>query len=91
MTTRDPGMNRMIARRDFFGGIAVAISGSMAWRWTQAQDLTDKYPPLLTGMHGSHEGPFEVVHTMRDGVRWDNPDDNGEQYDLISLRGNRPV
>ncbi len=91
MTTRDLGMNRLITRRDFVGGVAVAISVSMAWRWTQAQDLTDKYLPLLAGMRGSHEGSFEVAHAMQDGVLWDNPEDTGKQYDLVSLPKNRPV
>ena len=34
-------------------------------------------------MRGSHEGSYEVAHQMRDGVRWDSPEETGEHYDLI--------
>ncbi len=87
MTDRNLGMNRPITRRDFVGGVAVAISGSMTWRWSEAQTPADAYPPVRTGMRGSHEGSYEVAHQMRDGTRWDNPEDTGEQYDLIVVGG----
>jgi spermidine dehydrogenase len=97
MKNRDLGMNRPITRRDFVGGVAVAISGSMAWRWSEAgapaasyeqrQVHADTYPPIRTGMRGSHEGSFEVAHAMRDGVRWDSPEETDEQYDLIVVGG----
>ena len=90
---RDLGMSRPITRRDFVGGVAVAISGSLAWRWSEAgapvashqhgDVLADTYPPIRTGMRGSHEGSFEVAHAMRDGARWDSPEETGESYDLI--------
>jgi len=83
MTKRDLGMNRQITRRDFVGGVAVAISGSLAWRWSEAQAPIDRYPPLRTGMRGSHDGSWEVAHALRDGIRWDGPEDTGEQYDLV--------
>ncbi len=38
MTDRNLGMNRPITRRDFVGGVAVAISGSVAWCWSEARD-----------------------------------------------------
>ncbi len=76
-------MNRSITRRDFVGGVAVAISGSLAWKFSAAQAPTDGYPPTLTGMRGSHEGSFEVAHRMRDGARWDDPEDTREYYDLV--------
>jgi len=87
MTDRDLGMNRLITRRDFVGGVAVAISGSMAWRWSEAQAPEGVYPPLRTGMRGSHEGSFEVAHQLRDGIRWDSPEDTDEYYDLIVVGG----
>ena len=78
MKNRDLGMNRPITRRDFVGGVAVAISGSMAWRWSEAGAPTasyeqrrvhvNPYPPIRTGMRGSHEGSYEVAHQLRDGV-----------------------
>jgi spermidine dehydrogenase len=97
MTDRDLGMNRPITRRDFVGGVAVAISGSMAWRWSEAgapaasyeqrQVHANTYPPLRTGMRGSHEGSYEVAHQLRDGARWNNPEETGERYDLIVVGG----
>ena len=86
MAKRDLGMNRPITRRDFVGGVAVAISGSLSWRWTEAQGPS-LYPPTLTGMRGSHDGAFEVAHQMRDGMRWDDPEDSGESYDLVVVGG----
>jgi len=97
MKNRDLGMNRPITRRDFVGGVAVAISGSLAWRWSEAGDPSasylqrqvhaDTYPPIRTGMRGSHEGSYEVAHSLRDGVRWDSPEETGEHYDLIVVGG----
>ena len=97
MTDRDLGMNRPITRRDFVGGVAVAITGSVAWRWLEAnaptasdqpgQAQADAYPPVRTGMRGSHEGSFEVAHKLRDGARWDSPEETGEYYDLIVVGG----
>ncbi len=97
MTDRDLGMNRPITRRDFVGGVAAAIGGSAAWRWSEAgapaasyqqrQVHADAYPPIRTGMRGSHEGSFEVAHRLRDGVRWDCPEVTGEHYDLIVVGG----
>ena len=80
-------MNRQITRRDFVGGVAIAISGSIAWRWSEANAPTNAYPPLRTGMRGSHEGSYEVAHQMRDGAGWDNPEETGEDYDLIVVGG----
>ena len=87
MTNRDLGMNRPITRRDFVGGVATAISGSLLWKWSEAQASEASYPPVLTGMRGSHEGSFEVAHKMRDGVRWDRPEESGEEYDLVVVGG----
>ena len=80
-------MNRSITRRDFMGGVAVAISGSLAWKWSEAETPTDGYPPIRTGMRGSHVGSYEVAHQMRDGSRWDDPEDIGEYYDLVVVGG----
>jgi len=97
MTDRDPGMNRPITRRDFVGGVAVAISGSAAWQWSEAtvpaassqhgQVHPDAYPPVRTGMRGSHQGSYEVAHKLRGGARWDSPEETGEHYDLIVVGG----
>jgi spermidine dehydrogenase len=87
MTKRDLGLNRPITRRDFVNGVAVAISGSLAWRWSEAQAPGSAYPPAQTGMRGAHDGSWEVAHAMRDGARWDSPEDTGEKYDLVIVGG----
>jgi len=97
MKDSDLGINRPITRRDFVGGVAVAISGSLAWRWSesgapadsyqQPEELVGSYPPIRTGMRGSHEGSYEIAHKLRDGVRWDSPEETGERYDLIVVGG----
>jgi spermidine dehydrogenase len=87
MKHRDLGMERSITRRDFVNGVAVAVTGSLAWRWSEAQTPSGVYPPALTGMRGSHDGSFEVAHAMRDGARWDAPEDTGEVYDLVVVGG----
>jgi len=97
MTDHDLGMNRSITRRDFVGGVAVAISGSLAWRWSEADtsvDLNkfgqlgmDVYPPVRTGMRGSHEGSYEVAHQLRDGFHWGGLEETEEHYDLIVVGG----
>lgn len=47
------------------------------------------YPPVLTGMRGSHTGSFEAAHALRDGERWDPAAavDTGERYDLVIVGG----
>jgi spermidine dehydrogenase len=48
-----------------------------------AQDAFGYYPPLLTGLRGSHPGSFEDAHALRDAKSWPPPWDTGEEYDLI--------
>lgn len=88
------GMNQTITRRDFISGAAVSISGSLIWPYAEAakpiqgtETLVNNYPPIRDGMRGSHEGSYEVAHKLRDGVRWDNPEDSGERYDLVVVGG----
>ena len=45
------------------------------------------YPPARAGMRGNHPGSFEVAHGMRDGAMWNDPQDTGEEYDLIVVGG----
>src|SRR5882757_6443354 len=52
-----------------------------------AQDAFGYYPPLLTGLRGSHPGSFEDAHALRDGQTWPQATDTGEQYDLIVVGG----
>jgi spermidine dehydrogenase len=53
------------------------------------QDDPRYYPPLLSGMRGSHPGSFEVAHQMRDDGKWDlsKAENTGENYDLVIVGG----
>ena len=53
----------------------------------QSPSQESYYPPTRTGMRGSHPGSFEVAHAMRDGERWDDPQETGEEYDLVVVGG----
>src|SRR5262249_37426875 len=44
---------------------------------------SDYYPPAKTGLRGSHDGSWEVAHSLRDGKHWDNATPDSESYDLI--------
>ncbi len=88
------GMGRSINRRDFIGGVGVALSGSVlsSCSWVETDtplDPTDSYPPIRTGLRGSHAASFEVAHQLRDGVRWDasEVEDTLETYDLVVVGG----
>jgi spermidine dehydrogenase len=90
---RELGMHRPISRRDFLNGIAVGLGvlgPGFAEAAQFAQDSPDYYPPALTGMRGSHNGSFDVAHTLRDGRFWKTagtPVDTRETYDLIIVGG----
>ena len=92
---RDLGMKRDITRRDFVNGVGVAVTGSLlAPGWISAQDgrplssqTQEYYPPALTGMRGSHDGSFEVAHSLRDGNTWTDVSDTRENYDLVVVGG----
>lgn len=95
---RDLGMDRGITRRDFLNGAAVALTGALAAPpWLRAYGLSadqnpeqapDYYPPLRTGMRGSHPGSFEVGHQLRDRRAWSQAaEDTGEVYDLVVVGG----
>ena len=95
------GMGRPITRRDFLNGVAIgataAASGPLFAATlpdaapyaspSAAQDAMGYYPPLLTGMRGSHPGSFENAHALRDGQIWPAATDTGEEYDLIVVGG----
>ncbi len=52
-----------------------------------AQDAFGYYPPLLTGLRGSHPGSFEDAHALRDSHTWPTATDTGQEYDLIIVGG----
>lgn len=95
---RKLGEERIIPRRDFLQGMLVAASTSLTGsllsacvanadeassKALAAQDAPGYYPPLLTGLRGSHPGSFESAHALRDGAGAPSATDSGESYDLI--------
>ncbi|HEY3929164.1 MAG TPA: FAD/NAD(P)-binding protein [Candidatus Koribacter sp.] len=98
---RELGMNRNITRRDFLNGMAIGVGGALASPLLggmlgaqaaapAAQDVPGYYPPIRTGMRGSHPGSFDVAHALRDGTFWQKagkPEDTGEEYDLVVVGG----
>ena len=93
------GMDQPITRRDFLNGMAIGASAVFSGPLPAAtptsradpgailpaapQDTFGYYPPLLTGMRGSHAGSFEAAHALRDGQTWPAATATGEEYDLI--------
>jgi spermidine dehydrogenase len=92
------GEDRPIPRRDFLQGALIGAAGALcgpllvspgarAAGGGAAQDQPGYYPPLLTGMRGSHPGSFEAAHSLRDGHAMAAGNDTGEIYDLIVVGG----
>ena len=88
---RELGMDRAIDRRDFLNGAAVALGAALARPAFAAapapQDQPGYYPPLLTGMRGSHPGSFEAAHRLRDGAPLGQAEGPVERYDLVIVGG----
>ena len=91
------GMDRPIERRDFLQGAAftlaaaaapnLAFGASLDTEWA-AQDQPGYYPPLRTGMRGSHPGSFESAHAIRDDPGFlKGAEETGEVFDLIVVGG----
>ena len=95
------GMGAPIARRDFLNGTAVtaaslaaglspAAAASAIPDAAAAQDRPGYYPPVLSGLRGSHPGSFEAAHSLRDGTFWahaETPEPVSAAYDLIVVGG----
>ena len=92
---RQLGMDRDITRRDFIHNVSLASLGLAlpAGMAAQAADsLTApsaaNYPPVRTGMRGSHPGAFEVAHALaRESKPFPAPTDLDESYDLVVVGG----
>ncbi len=85
---RQLGMDARIDRRDFLNGVAIGagalLGGSPLW------GADDYYPPVLTGMRGSHDGAYQASHALRDHTFWTAagaPRETGEEYDLVIVGG----
>jgi spermidine dehydrogenase len=85
--------NRLnINRRDFLNGVALTTAaGSMLSPMDlfAAQASGSYYPPLKTGMRGSHAGSFEVAHSVAwDGHKFPTPKRlTDDVYDMIVVGG----
>ena len=77
-----------ITRRDFLNGVALGTAGALAPLELAAATDGD-YPPLLTGMRGSHPGSFEVAHALAwAGQRYERPArQTDDDYDLVVVGG----
>ena len=89
-TDEQLGMNKGIARRDFIQAAVITSLGLMLptsclFTTTDENELPiNYYPPIKTGMRGSHDGSYETAHALsRQGVQFDNPIDSSEYYDLV--------
>jgi spermidine dehydrogenase len=98
---KELGMDRRITRRDFMQGAAMAVGAAAAPAKSlfgqsavtangEVQNGAGYNPPSLHGMRGSHEGSYQVAHSLRDGSFWHSagqPIDTGETYDLVVVGG----
>ncbi|MEM7432142.1 MAG: FAD/NAD(P)-binding protein [Pseudomonadota bacterium] len=81
------GMDRPITRRDFLNGVGIAVGAALlpacaGDNETPMATIAAYYPPLESGMRGSHPGSFEAAHATMQGKQWViNPSD--EHYDLV--------
>lgn len=82
-----------ITRRDFLNGMALggaaAAGAAPAELLAAARGQAPYYPPMLTGMRGSHAGSFEVAHALA----WTGqafplpPQPEEDDYDLVVVGG----
>jgi spermidine dehydrogenase len=89
------GMDRDITRRDFIHDLSLASLGLALPAGLSAHASARSpsppaagYPPVRTGMRGSHPGAFEVAHALaREGKTFPAPADLDEAYDLVVVGG----
>jgi spermidine dehydrogenase len=94
-TDRMLGMDRDISRRDFIHDFSLASLGLTLPAGLAAHAATGSpvpagasYPPVRTGIRGSHPGAFEVAHALaREGKSFPAPTDLDETYDLVVVGG----
>ena len=65
-------MPNTISRRDFLSGTALVIAGGLTPLAQLRAEPERYYPPVLTGLRGSHPGSFEIAHQVgREGRSYD--------------------
>jgi spermidine dehydrogenase len=83
-------MKDNITRRDFLNGTQVAIGASLLTPWSELMGASpshfalpdDYYPPAMTGLRGSHDGSWEMMHARVQGRTWLHTKPE-EEYDLV--------
>jgi spermidine dehydrogenase len=82
-----------ITRRDFLNGVALSLAAGTTLSplelLANSATSTSHYPPLLTGLRGSHVGSFEVAHSVAmAGARFGAPSGQTDStYDLVVVGG----
>ncbi|MGO9426663.1 MAG: NAD(P)-binding protein [Steroidobacteraceae bacterium] len=82
-------MPNTISRRDFLSGTALVIAGGLTPLAQLRAEPERYYPPVLTGLRGSHPGSFEVAHQVgRQGRSFDiSGSPVEESFDLVVVGG----
>ncbi|MDA9593000.1 FAD-dependent oxidoreductase, partial [Porticoccaceae bacterium] len=91
-------MRNKITRRDFLNGAVLSVAATALAPYSSVTFGTagngaisrgkDYYPPLLTGMRGSHKGSFEVAHALvMEGQRPEQYEPVDHIYDLVIVGG----
>ena len=91
-------MRNKITRRDFLNGAALSVAATALAPYSSVTFGTagngaissgkDYYPPLQTGMRGSHKGSFEVAHALvMGGQRPEQYEPVDDIYDLVIVGG----
>jgi len=87
------GMGRNITRRDFVHDVSLASLGLLLpvqaqSSFAEAEGQVTYYPPIRTGLRGSHPGSFEVAHALARGHKvFNEPKELDESYDLVVVGG----
>ncbi len=87
------GMDRAISRRAFMNGVAAATASGLVpalafanTPGTASTAVTGDYPPLRSGLRGSHPGSYEIAHQLAWAGRedWGSLDTSDTVvYDLV--------
>lgn len=89
-------MKRDITRRDFLNGTQIAVGAALTAPLLQACGVQPDegefalppsyYPPRKTGLRGSHDGAWEVIHARVMGEDWQAGEPEAD-YDLVIVGG----